>query len=227
MFRSWLPRAATRYGEDLVRLHQHQVRSRTPLHRRRLATGSNREPALNRRSESRILTLMDRWTERLPRRLRGPLLALRSYPASYLVSFKILHELTAVVSLLGFVALFHYSQWLPVSIVEGSYINASVEKIGRWFRKRGWISEVAEKEVEDQVKEGNLEQMNQEWDSKSPNRFLVEFATAYAVVKVLMPARLLLSAFWAPGFARLVCVPVAEYGSAVWIAVRSRWRAPR
>jgi hypothetical protein len=39
---------------------------------------------------------------------------------------------------------------------------------------------------------------------------VVEFATAYAIVKVLLPLRLVVSVWGAPWFARLVVIPIGS-----------------
>jgi Hypothetical protein FLILHELTA len=82
---------------------------------------------------------IERLNARLPRFLRkytGPLL---HAPISHVTSFLLLHEITAVVPLLGLAGFFHYSQWLPPYLSEGKWISEGVERFGRWFRRRGWL----------------------------------------------------------------------------------------
>ena len=118
---------------------------------------------------------------------------------------------------------------------------AGVERFGRYFRKKGWITEREEDEVERDVvvKRAEME-MEEERDGKgkrrtisqwwkdrqnggrekrksaakwwvrgeSGTRWVVEFATAYAVVKVFLPLRIVVSVWGAPWFARGVVIPV-------------------
>lgn len=92
-----------------------------------------------------------------------------------------------------------------------------VEMFGRWFRRKGWISEGEERAAERRVKDGNAEGMEirgarekvGKWFGRGEmgTRVVVEFATAWAVVKVLLPMRLMFSVWWAEKFARAVVLP--------------------
>lgn len=150
--------------------------------------------------------------------MQKPLVTIRHSPASYIVSFAILHELTAIVPLVGLASAFHYFRWLPTYFAEGKWIAESVEKIGRWFRRRGWIDEEQKADVEARIKAGDAARFEKEreqslniWShNEGRGRLLVELATAYAIVKLLVPARLVLSAFWAPWFATRVLLPAGR-----------------
>ena len=136
-----------------------------------------------------------------------------------------------------------------------------VEKFGRYFRKKGWITAREEVEVErdvevevkreqaeegkakgkkgwfriwggkDEVEEGSGKRRTvAEWwqDNKdarakrrrsaekwwvrgeSGTRWVVEFATAYAVVKLFLPLRIVVSVWGAPWFARGVVIPIGR-----------------
>jgi Hypothetical protein FLILHELTA len=142
-------------------------------------------------------------------------MALRDAPASYIVSFAILHEITAIVPLLGLVWGFHYYRWLPPYFAEGKWVIEGVEKFGRYFRRKGWIEEKDEAQVERETKKGQARQVQQRisqvWNKgEDTGRLLVEVATAYAVIKLLLPLRIALSVWWAPGFARLTAIPIAN-----------------
>lgn len=67
-----------------------------------------------------------------------------------------------------------------------------MEKFGRYFRRKGWFG--FSKEEEDT---GNSR------TSGTGARILVEVATAYAITKVLLPARIILSVWATPWFARV------------------------
>lgn len=150
--------------------------------------------------------------------MRKPLVTIRHSPASYIVSFAILHEVTAIVPLVALASAFHYYRWLPPYFAEGKWVVDGVEKIGRWFRRRGWIDAKEEADVEIQAKAGKArmiekhrDKISQTWNkTEGRGRLLVEVATAYAIVKFLVPVRLVLSAFWAPWFATRVLLPVGR-----------------
>lgn len=101
----------------------------------------------------------------------------------------------------------------------------SVEGMGRWFRRRGWIGEEQRREVVEGVKEGRGKEIEEQDADKGggqmASRVLVEVATAYAIVKFLMPLRLVLSAFWAPGFARMVVIPISAVGRRAWASTKT------
>lgn len=90
-----------------------------------------------------------------------------------------------------------------------------MQKFGRYFARKGWFGfdqrdtannvhdgthderMTAEERVEDVKKEG--------WNvGERGSRILVEVATAYAITKVLLPARVMLSVWATPWFARNV-----------------------
>ena len=90
-----------------------------------------------RKSRSRI----DRISGRLPKFLQRYTTPLITAPVTHTSAFLLLHELTAVVPLLGLAGVFHYTQWLPPYISEGAWFSKGVEIFGKWFRKRGWLGE--------------------------------------------------------------------------------------
>lgn len=106
-----------------------------------------------------------------------------------------------------------------------------VEKFGNYFRKKGWIesgdkrqaSELAEAGEATKVeKKGRFSKWRNNRERKegrvskwwgrgeTGTRLVVEFATAYAVVKALVPLRLFLSVWGAPWFARWTVVPFSN-----------------
>lgn len=177
MFRRtiWTARAATRptpkYGVKRFLADQHTPPPATPTSR------------------------LARIESRLPKFLRRYTVPLRNAPVSHITAFIILHELTAVVPLFGLAAAFHYTNWLPPYISEGKWISDSTEKIGKWMRKKKWISD---------------DKGGGRWWGRGEKgtRLVVEFATAYAITKVLLPLRLVLSIWGTPWFARLTVLPV-------------------
>ncbi len=159
---------------------------------------------------------VDRFIHRTPRFLHPTLNGLRQAPVSHVAAFLILHEITAIDPLFGLDGDFHYWHWLPPYFAEGAWISAGVEKFGRYFRKKGWISESDEREVEEQTKEGKAQKFENKnvsrWFDRgeSATRWVVEFATAYAVVKALLPARILVSVWGSPWFARFAVIPIGN-----------------
>ncbi len=94
---------------------------------------------------------------------------------------------------------------------------AGVEKFGRYFRRKGWIGAGEEAETEREAKAGvSMREIEKtrglKWWNRGEGgtRLVVEFATAYAVTKALLPFRLVLSVWGAPWFARWTVVPVGN-----------------
>ncbi|KAM3417323.1 hypothetical protein BST61_g5575 [Cercospora zeina] len=135
---------------------------------------------------------------RLPKFLRRYVEPLRNAPFSHISAFLILHEITAIVPLLGLAAVFHYTNWLPPFISEGKWVSDGVEKFGKWMRKKGWLS--------DETKSGKFFGRGEKG-----TRIVVEFATAYAITKALLPLRLILSVWATPWFAAWTMLPVTNY----------------
>ncbi|KAI9370741.1 hypothetical protein BJX61DRAFT_514257 [Aspergillus egyptiacus] len=139
-----------------------------------------------------------RFNDRLPSFLRAYTTPLLSAPATHITSFLILHEITAVVPLFSLVAAFHYGNWLP-DLTSYSGFQDGIRRFGRWLRKKGWVEDVdAEK-----VAAGTAA------ETKGV-RLVVEFATAYAVTKALLPVRIAASVWATPWFARVVLTPVGR-----------------
>jgi hypothetical protein len=127
---------------------------------------------------------------------------LRDAPASYIVSFAVLHEITAVVPLVGLYWFFHETRWLPEYFAEGKWVKEGVERFGKYFRKKGWISEADETNAEMGVAEKEAGTTH-ESPAGDGSRMVIEAATAWAIVKVLLPFRIGLSVWAAPASARL------------------------
>lgn len=164
----------------------------------------SQKPPFQQRTRERL----DRWIVRSPRFFKPTLITLRDAPASYIVSFAVLHEITAVVPLLGLLWFFHQSGWLPLYFAEGKKATQGVEIFGRWFKKRGWISEKDEVRVEEEAERGETRQLYQEMSEarnqeKQGGRIVIEAATAWVIVKLMFPLRIAISVWAAPASARL------------------------
>lgn len=153
-----------------------------------------------------------RFNGRLPAFLRPYTTPLLSAPITHVTSFLILHEITAVVPLFALVGTFHYGGWLPTSFVnregptddgeEQTVFDQGVARFGKWLRKKGWVDS---EDVGNAVAEGE-----RGGGSEGGVRLILEFATAYAITKALLPVRLIGSVWATPWFARVVVVPVGR-----------------
>src|SRR5438046_1396944 len=106
--------------------------------RRSLASrNSPSPPNLSSRTQARLHNLRNR----LPRFLRTYTTPLFNAPVAHITSFLILHEITAVVPLIGLAGAFHYAAWIPTfRTSDGSgLVDQGVERFGKWLRKRGWV----------------------------------------------------------------------------------------
>ncbi|KIX99366.1 uncharacterized protein Z520_04942 [Fonsecaea multimorphosa CBS 102226] len=198
-------------------------RLRSPLTRRWLSAHKAEPPTppppkSKPDEQAALRNRFDRFIERTPRFLRPTVTGLRQAPVSHIAAFIVLHELTAVIPLFGLAGAFHYWHWLPSYFAEGAWISAGVEKFARYFRKKGWINETDEKEIEQETKKGNAgrfenhKETSSKWFNRgeSATRWVVEFATAYALVKALLPLRLLVSVWGSPWFARIAIIPIGN-----------------
>ncbi|KAJ5563005.1 hypothetical protein N7535_002549 [Penicillium sp. DV-2018c] len=148
-----------------------------------------------------------RFNDRLPRFLRTYTTPLLGAPVTHITSFLILHEITAILPLFGLVAAFHYGAWMPNLASETGEANAFDEgaaRFGRWLKKKGWVNEddvniVAEHET-----------TGVKGKETAGVRLVLEFATAYAITKALLPVRLAASVWATPWFARAVFTPTAN-----------------
>lgn len=150
------------------------------------------KPEASQKTRSRIVRI----TSRLPKFLQGYTTSLINAPLTHISAFLLLHELTAVVPLFGLAATFHYTKWMPPFIGEGKWVSDGVEKFGSYFRKKGWLGE-----------EGKARRYKWWGRGEGGTRIVVEFATAYAITKALLPLRLILSVSVTPWFARVAIVP--------------------
>lgn len=166
------------------------------------------------------LSRFDRFIARTPTRfLRTRLSALKSAPLTHITSFLLLHEITAVVPLFGLAGAFHYYQWLPPFFAEGEWVLKGVTLFGNYFRRKGWISSSDAANAKSAAEEGRTEEVESRqrlsstagkwWNrGEGGTRLVIEFATAYAIVKALLPLRIVLSVWGAPWFARYSVIPM-------------------
>ena len=129
MFRLSAPRNLRRKGAPLLQLCRHRGQQR--LHSDKSEFNSQQK------TRSRVENVISR----LPKFLRKYATPLTNAPLTHISAFLVLHELTAVVPLLGLAGIFHYTNWLPPYISEGKWVNDGVEKFGNYFRKKGWLGQ--------------------------------------------------------------------------------------
>ena len=137
------------------------------------------------------------------------------------MAFLVLHEVTAVVPLVGLAGLFHWAGWVPGVIGDnggmGKYVTEGVERFGRYFGRKGWFGFEPSPSNGQAVEGGNglggngdtqvltEQEVEEQYNVGSRGgRVLIEVATAYAITKVLLPVRVVLSVWGTPWFARAV-----------------------
>ncbi|KAK3201093.1 hypothetical protein GRF29_213g1044885 [Pseudopithomyces chartarum] len=153
-------------------------------------------------SQSRIA----RFNRRLPKFLHKYTNALGSAPVSHITAFIILHEITAIVPLIGLAATFHYTHWLPGWFAEGAWALQGVERFGKYFKRKGWIRSEEASEAELEVE---MRSRDKAWSiGEGGVRLVVEFATAYTITKILLPVRIVASVWATPWFAKKTVVPL-------------------
>ena len=104
--------------------------------RRKFATKpDDARPETSQSARDRILRL----TSRLPKFLQHYTTPLIKAPLTHISAFLVLHELTAIVPLIGLAATFHYTNWLPPFISEWKWFSDGVQKVGKYFRRKGWL----------------------------------------------------------------------------------------
>lgn len=148
-----------------------------------------------------VHTRLRRLNGRLPAFLRTYTTPLLSAPVTHVTSFLLLHEITAVIPLLGLVGAFHYGGWMP-EVGDGAF-DEGIQRFGRWLRKKGWVEDEERGDV-------NVTDGIQTERKGKGTRLVVEFATAYAVTKALLPVRVIVSVWATPWFARSVLSPVGK-----------------
>ncbi|PNY29288.1 Uncharacterized protein TCAP_00783 [Tolypocladium capitatum] len=161
------------------------------------------------RHQSSQVSRIDRITSRLPRRVQKYTNGLRKAPVSHVVSFLILHELTAIVPFLALVAVFHYTTYVPISYMTGhfgEYVQSGVARFEKYFRRKGWFGLGQEEPSTSQEPGAEGKSQTDEaidrWRSGDRKYdILVEVALAYSVTKALLPVRIIGCVWATPWFA--------------------------
>lgn len=190
---------------NLLRYLRLQQRAQTPSARTYSTPPTS--PKTSQVNANGAYSHIRRFNDRLPRFLRTYTTPLFGAPVTHITSFLILHEITAILPLFGLVGAFHYGNWMPNFASETGESNAfdeGVARFGRWLKKKGWVDEADVKTVaaHEATGEKGLE--------RAGVRLVLEFATAYAITKALMPVRLAASVWATPWFARMVFTPTSN-----------------
>ncbi|RDW84769.1 hypothetical protein BP6252_02359 [Coleophoma cylindrospora] len=155
--------------------------------RHKRAQSTNPTPSTSRNGgSSKGAIRLNKILAAVPKPLRKYTDPLRDAPKTTILTFLVLHEITAIVPLFGFAGLFHYTEWIPSSFADGTY----VDKFARYFRRKKWFGFTDEQQEDAQV---HMEMQNgqQVWMGEAGRRILIEVAAAYALTKVLLPVRIL------------------------------------
>ncbi|GJN85637.1 hypothetical protein PLIIFM63780_009206 [Purpureocillium lilacinum] len=181
--------------------------------RPRLPTRQVRQARLQS-SQSPQASRIDRITSRLPKRLQKYTTGLRNAPLSHIISFLILHELTAIVPVVALFALFHYTTYVPISYMTehfGEYVQGGVARFERYFSRKGWFGFGKEdagagaEQDEEAGGKSHTDEVVDKWRSGDRKyEILMEVALAYAVTKALLPLRIIFSVSATPWFARVL-----------------------
>ncbi|KAL1970778.1 hypothetical protein VTN77DRAFT_2612 [Rasamsonia byssochlamydoides] len=154
---------------------------------------------------------LQRLNARLPSFLQRYTTPLLGAPVTHITSFLILHEITAVVPLFALVAGFHYGGWMPdLTTGDGGAFDDGVKRFGRWLKKKGWVEgDDVEAAAAAATADGGQDQAAATEKHKGV-RLVLEFATAYAITKALLPVRIAVSVWATPWFARVFVGPIGR-----------------
>ncbi|KAI3547881.1 uncharacterized protein CLUP02_07478 [Colletotrichum lupini] len=185
--------------------------------RSRLALRTTRPPTTkpslrhtSTNSSSSSSRAADRILDRVPLRFQKYTTGLRKAPVSHVVAFLILHEITAVVPLLGLFGFFHYTNFLPLEYVTGhwaGYVRDGVGMAERYFSRKGWFGFEAQDrgtmtgQLEGDGEVESTQDVLEKWQRDGKYKVVVEVAMAWAITKALLPARILVSVWGTPWFA--------------------------
>lgn len=120
-----------------------------------------------------------------------------SVPYSYLPSFLILHEITAIVPLPVFYYSFRALDWNPT--LDSEWLDRGILYAKKRFKTQ-------QDEVEND-ENADISARMTSIESSDTTKMVLHLASAYALTKMLLPARLALSALMTPWFARRVIEP--------------------
>ncbi|CAK7268578.1 hypothetical protein SEPCBS119000_003132 [Sporothrix epigloea] len=148
---------------------------------------------------------------RLPPSMQKYTRQLKNAPVSHIAAFLILHELTAIVPLIGLFGLFHYAagsgRLVPLDYMMqhyGGQVADGVRRFEKYFRRKEWFGfsrDDAEELSTTNGQEATAANVMDTWKSDSKYRIVVEVGLAYAITKVLLPVRIVASVWATPWLA--------------------------
>ncbi|ERT00468.1 hypothetical protein HMPREF1624_03841 [Sporothrix schenckii ATCC 58251] len=200
------------------------VRLRPPRTSRQYSTEpppKSTAPPTPSTKEAAQASRLDRVLSRLPKSLQKYTRRLKDAPVSHVVAFLILHEITAIVPLVGLFGLFHWagagsggsgsgggivSKLVPLDYMThyfGGLVVEGVRRFEKYFRRKGWFGFSRYDEDADSTDEATTtDAVMRKWASAdSKYRIVVEVGLAYSITKVLLPLRIVLSLWATPWFA--------------------------
>ncbi|KAK9473230.1 uncharacterized protein V1510DRAFT_363948 [Dipodascopsis tothii] len=148
--------------------------------------GLHSSPARATADKSAQAARAARLIARLPPRLQEYAKSFVEAPAAHAFSLFLLHEVTAVVPLFGLLYVFRALDWVPPFSDELLGLGRTV--FAKMVADNHW------------AEEGTAEAA----------KLVLQGATAYTIVKILLPVRLVLSIWLTPWFTRLSILPLIE-----------------
>ncbi|KAK9390278.1 hypothetical protein V1515DRAFT_589785 [Lipomyces mesembrius] len=128
---------------------------------------------------------MKRILDKLPASMRPHAERLMNAPGSYVFTFLLIHEVTAVAPLFGLMWLFQVTDWMP-PLPEG------LMEAGKEFYSKA-------------IPQDSLPE-----PSESATKLILQGATAFAIVKMILPLRVAFSLLITPWFARRSVIPLVN-----------------
>ncbi|PHH60427.1 hypothetical protein CDD81_1671 [Ophiocordyceps australis] len=158
----------------------------------------------SRRTVSTARERIERLAAKMPESVKRYTAKMRQYPGSYITAFLILHEVTAVVPLVLLVLLFHYTTIMPMEYLMDKTqkrLKESMASFERYFRRKEYFGFKANEDASSNEDESQQEAMER-WRQGDPMyRILVETALAWAITKLLLPVRAIVTIEATPWFA--------------------------
>ncbi|KAI0123930.1 hypothetical protein BJ170DRAFT_686310 [Xylariales sp. AK1849] len=128
------------------------------------------------KTQTRVDGILRRTQRFLPKRFHGPLQNFRAAPYSHIISFLLIHEITAILPIFALVSLFQYYDIVPVEYVFGpwaGFAQAGAAKFLNYFKRKGWFGLGDEGAREGEMRfEGDLKREAGKEVDKKNNRIL-------------------------------------------------------
>ena len=125
-------------------------------------------------------------TRRFPKFMMKYAARIGGAPFSHLVSFLLIHELTAIIPLFGVWGAFYYLDYVPTGIPDW-IVDKGSDFIRKLAKNNGWDSVV---------------------NAEAGAKIVLQGAAAYALVKAILPFRLIFSLWCTPWTAKHLVGPV-------------------